>query len=235
MPVLPHLIGNTTAFRSPFGRGPSYPIGNGPSHGSASTKSLRQSPNMPRSSTGSSADSARGLVEYASQDFAPARPVSPSILNSSIGKGRIQSQYPRGSGDSGEFRHVEYILVASFDTDRGPVMEQQYPESIDDDGNMLAELMLPDQTHTRSQDWTVFFLHNDIRPSEELSSSQSRPSSISTTGISDADTMTESLDQTGCDGSPSLYVINLVNTREDTSAERYVYIFDFRIQGPSFC
>jgi hypothetical protein len=54
---------------------------------------------------------------------------------------------------------VEYILVASFDIDRGSVMEHQYPGPISGDENMLAELMLPDQAHVRASDWTIFYLH----------------------------------------------------------------------------
>ena len=38
-------------------------------------------------------------------------------------------------------------------------MEHQYPGPVDGDEHVLAELMLPDQTHLRSQDWTIFFLH----------------------------------------------------------------------------
>ena len=63
--------------------------------------------------------------------------------------------------------HVEYILVASFDIDRGSVMEHQYPGPISGDETMLAELMLPDQAHMRSLDWTIFFLHKDTSAEEE--------------------------------------------------------------------
>ncbi|PTB66310.1 spindle pole body interacting protein [Trichoderma citrinoviride] len=76
---------------------------------------------------------------------------------------RPKAQYPRGSYAN----HVEYILVASFDIDRGPVMEHQYPVAITGDENMLAELMLPDQAHARNQDWTMFFLHKDSSPEDE--------------------------------------------------------------------
>ena len=62
---------------------------------------------------------------------------------------------------------MEYILVASFDIDRGPVMEHQFPVAITGDEHMLAELMLPDQAHVRNQDWTMFFLHKDSSQEEE--------------------------------------------------------------------
>ena len=76
----------------------------------------------------------------------------------------MRPQYPTDSNNN----HVEYILVASFDIDRGSVMEQQYPAPIGGDEHMLAELMLPDQTHVRSQDWTIFFLHKDMSDAESL-------------------------------------------------------------------
>jgi hypothetical protein len=46
-------------------------------------------------------------------------------------------------------------------------MENQYPAAISGDETTLAELMLPDQAHSRSQDWTVFFLHKDTTAEEE--------------------------------------------------------------------
>lgn len=76
---------------------------------------------------------------------------------------KLRSQYPRESHEN----HVEYILVASFDIDRGPVMEHQFPVAITGDEHMLAELMLPDQAHARNQDWTIFFLHKDQNQEEE--------------------------------------------------------------------
>lgn len=75
----------------------------------------------------------------------------------------VKSQYPYDSTE----KHVEYILVASFDIDRGSIMEQQYPAPVGGDEHMLAELMLPDQVDKRSQDWTTFFLHKDAGQEEE--------------------------------------------------------------------
>ncbi|KAK5676540.1 hypothetical protein LTS10_010841 [Elasticomyces elasticus] len=46
-------------------------------------------------------------------------------------------------------------------------MEAQYPGPVGGDEHMLAELMLPDQTHLRAQDWTIFFLHKDGAEEEE--------------------------------------------------------------------
>ncbi|RMZ78079.1 hypothetical protein DV737_g4047, partial [Chaetothyriales sp. CBS 132003] len=108
---------------------------------------------------------------------------------------RLKSQYPLDSAEP----HVEYILVASFDIDRGPIMEHQYPGAISPDEHMLAELMLPDQTHMRQQDWTMFFLHKDNgnqedEAAEKAARRQARP--------------------------PLMYVLNLVNTKQDSSVKR---------------
>ncbi|KAF3145136.1 hypothetical protein TWF703_007720 [Orbilia oligospora] len=80
--------------------------------------------------------------------------------------------------------HVDYILVAEFSIDKGPTMEYQYPAPISGDEHMLAELMLPDQTHRRNQDWTIFFLHKEEEETEDDPGQQ-----------------------------PLIYVLNLVNTK----------------------
>ena len=55
---------------------------------------------------------------------APPLPMPASLRNMSMAQPRarpIKSQYPASGGE----KHVEYILVASFDIDRGSVMEHQ--------------------------------------------------------------------------------------------------------------
>lgn len=156
---------------------------------------------------------------------------------------RLRSQYPRGSTEN----HVEYILVASFDIDRGPVMEHQYPVAITGDEHMLAELMLPDQAHMRNQDWTIFFLHKDTSQEEENQEKQARDerkrrrkrrrerAAGITTGdaeddyddnlgeddddYSDDDESTDS-ELEGSEGPPLVYVLNLVNTKQDKTVKR---------------
>lgn len=57
----------------------------------------------------------------------------------------------------------------------------------------LAELMLPDQIHTREFDWTIFFLHKNADSEEE----------------------------TDLNGNPPLvYVLNLVITKYEKDAVR---------------
>ncbi|PSR94221.1 docking domain of Afi1 for Arf3 in vesicle trafficking-domain-containing protein [Coniella lustricola] len=154
-----------------------------------------------------------------------------------------KSQYPRGSTEN----HVEYILVASFDIDRGPVMEHQYPVAITGDEHMLAELMLPDQAHMRNQDWTIFFLHKDTSQEEEDEEKRAKERRRrlrqrrrdQAAGIiaqdaeldeddelldgdddlDDDDESSDDEDDTG-EGPPLVYVLNLVNTKQDKTVKR---------------
>lgn len=100
---------------------------------------------------------------------------------------------------------------------------------------MLAELMLPDQTHVRSQDWTIFFLHKDTGTDEEYDAQVTGRKKKRREGERGSgedghvyDEVTESddedtEDEEGGDGPPLMYVLNLVNTKQDTSAKRYDY------------
>ncbi|KAL2808155.1 docking domain of Afi1 for Arf3 in vesicle trafficking-domain-containing protein [Aspergillus granulosus] len=150
---------------------------------------------------------------------------------------RCKSQYPRDSPE----RHVEFILVASFHIDRGPIMEHQYPGPISSDESMLAELMLPDQTHVRSQDWTMFFLHKDSGAEgeeEEQAGTKKKKKKrkgdsadiTSDDGEADDDFDDEaeesaeggqtSDEEDGGEGPPLMYVLNLVNTKQDNTVKR---------------
>ncbi|PLN78198.1 spindle pole body interacting protein [Aspergillus taichungensis] len=148
---------------------------------------------------------------------------------------RCKSQYPRDSPE----RHVEYILVASFHIDRGPIMEHQYPTPISGDESMLAELMLPDQTHVRSQDWTIFFLHKDTsadgddddsisgkkkkkRKGKRKDQEDGEGDGTPTEDAEEASEDDESSDdeEEGGEGPPLMYVLNLVNTKQDNTAKR---------------
>lgn len=155
---------------------------------------------------------------------------------------KMRSQYPRGSSEN----HVEYILVASFDIDRGPIMEHQYPMAITGDENMLAELMLPDGAHMRNQDWTIFFLHKDTSQEEEDEEREARRRrrrrrKNKAAGIIDEETEEEDgadgeqddddddefddddstdSEPEGGEGPPLVYVLNLVNTKQDKTVKR---------------
>ncbi|KAG5361999.1 Protein mesA [Yarrowia sp. C11] len=88
--------------------------------------------------------------------------------------------------------HIEYVLAAEFDIDAGPVVKYQYPDTLPGDEQLMAELMLPDQSHVRNQDWTIFFLH------DENGLLQYRPN----------------------DKGDMFYVLNLVNTKFDKDVRR---------------
>ena len=141
-------------------------------------------------------------------------------------------------------QHVEYILVASFHVDRGPIMEHQYPGAISGDENMLAELMLPDQAHVRNQDWTIFFLHKDTsedieqdepkeprvkkrrRRKQNTSSLEDSIKDDSHEDLSESESATDDEaerddeENEGGEGPPLIYVLNLVNTKQDNTAKR---------------
>lgn len=143
----------------------------------------------------------------------------------------LKSQYPPDAE-----KHVEYILVASFDIDRGSIMEHQYPGPVGGDEHMLAELMLPDQAHVRSQDWTIFFLHKDagMDDDEQDAGRKRRRRRKQEGGADDEDEVDagsdeeqregedddESDDEVTQDGPPLVYVLNLVNTKQDNTVKR---------------
>ena len=111
---------------------------------------------------------------------------------------------------------------------------------------MLAELMLPDQAHVRRQDWTIFFLHKDTseeekqaaideerrkrREEKQLDNKEESQSDEETQSGDDGSDDEEAKKQSseaqetqeieGGEGPPLIYVLNLVNTKQDTTAKR---------------
>lgn len=115
---------------------------------------------------------------------------------------------------------------------------------------MLAELMLPDQAHVRSQDWTIFFLHKDTSAEEEAREERREKrrrrrrkkegfeeGEDDIPGVSEEDGDAEETDGTdedfdeededdsendggGIEGPPLIYVLNLVNTKQDNTVKR---------------
>ena len=112
-------------------------------------------------------------------------------------------------------------------------MEHQYPGAISPDENMLAELMLPDQTHMRQQDWTMFFLHKDAGVSEEELAErevlrmerqqrrrQREAARVVGEVLQDESEDDESDDEDMNETPPLMYVLNLVNTKQDSTVKR---------------
>jgi len=144
-------------------------------------------------------------------------------------KRKVRPQYPAES----EEKHVEYILVASFDIDEGSIMEQQYPAPIGGDEHMLAELMLPDGAHARSQDWTMFFLHKEDEAAEQEQPQRIRGQALNPRARDDGDGEDEHDDRDdesvgsvedddlkSVEGPPLVYVLNLVVTKQDNTVRR---------------
>jgi hypothetical protein len=126
-------------------------------------------------------------------------------------------------------------------------MEHQYPGPISGDEHMLAELMLPDQAHVRSMDWTIFFLHKDTTVEEDAREERKKTRRINRRKrlLEDAgqpipddeelakdlegmdlgeDDQSDESSQTDDDaeGPPLIYVLNLVNTKQDQTVKRLV-------------
>jgi len=111
-------------------------------------------------------------------------------------------------------------------------MEHQYPGAISGDEGMLAELMLPDQVHNRKEDWTIFFLHKDTSVEDpdrdkrdsmietEPNGAQGDVNGDAVAGANDRGEDQE--DDEGGDAPPLIHVLNLVNTKHDASAKRWV-------------
>ncbi|KAJ5758276.1 uncharacterized protein N7511_006970 [Penicillium nucicola] len=195
-----------------------------PSNDSLSASNNRQTSGLPRLSPAASF-----IGRSPSSSHGSYRRTSTENAVSSYRPRRCKAQYPLDSPE----RHVEYILVASFHIDRGPIMEHQYPAAISGDESMLAELMLPDQTHVRSQDWTIFFLHKDTSgdDDEEPGSGKKKKrkskyrgneegADLQDENSDEASDDPDSSDDEGGEGPPLMYVLNLVNTKQDNTVRR---------------
>lgn len=111
---------------------------------------------------------------------------------------------------SSSYPHCSFCLVAEFDIDKGSTLSYQYPAPSGHDEHMLAELMLPDGVHARSEDWTVFFLPEHER---EAAAGGVAPNAAARQEGGD--------EQGKGDSRESLYyVLNLVRTKHDNTVRR---------------
>ncbi|KAK0366586.1 hypothetical protein LTR02_007667 [Friedmanniomyces endolithicus] len=228
----------------------------GTTNSTASRAVSTQHPTLSSNSDSASAHSHAPYHDHESVQLPPPRHASSGLttgngIPSPMTRRRqrpIKSQYPANSTE----KHVEYILVASFDIDRGSVMEHQYPGPVGGDEHMLAELMLPDQTHLRSQDWTIFFLHKDAageeddemkrrrkwrrrrrkkegeerqvdagaEVGEDVDGEESEYEEGEGGEVGSDDEDDDSSDEETFDGPPLVYVLNLVNTKQDHTVKR---------------
>ncbi|EGG11879.1 uncharacterized protein MELLADRAFT_32967 [Melampsora larici-populina 98AG31] len=146
--------------------------------------------------------------------------------------------------------HAAFVLLAEFDIDTGSGLKHQYPRPTGTSEHMLADLMLPDGAHDRTEDWTVFFLNqtprltieNDLstskeeilitdpdKPDESETHLSPKKSSIlndpSTPNLDSKkpdhdDDDDEKNDDLETNESKLLYVISLVRTKKDNTVRR---------------
>lgn len=111
----------------------------------------------------------------------------------------------------GSNAYCTFCMLAEFDIDRGSTLSHQYPAPTGYDEHMLAELMLPDGVHARTEDWTFFFLKP---PGTERVALQD-DAADGRTSASHA-----SSDPSSWLSHDLTYVINLVRTKHDNSVRR---------------
>ncbi|KAG9034597.1 hypothetical protein FRB95_013050 [Tulasnella sp. JGI-2019a] len=99
-------------------------------------------------------------------------------------------------------QHVSFVLLAEFDIDQGSILSHEYPYPTGMDGQLLADLMIPDGVHEQTEDWTIFYLNQT--PGNTIAS-------IFTPGDDDEEAE---------DKKDLLYVLNLVRTKHDKSVKR---------------
>ncbi|ODQ66597.1 spindle pole body interacting protein [Nadsonia fulvescens var. elongata DSM 6958] len=123
----------------------------------------------------------------------------------------------RSSVNNSSPLHTDYVLVAEFDLDSGPVVRHQYPEPIDGDHSLMAELMLPDQSHVREEDWTIFFLYKNRNSKKfEYRSPESSITENDKTSESHPGGLPHHSYQQSAENLPEsqmYYILNLVNTK----------------------
>lgn len=119
--------------------------GNGNGNGNHSETNSPASNSILRSSRSASLSFEPVQCPRTPPSFIPESSSSPPQSNSSIGP------------------HVAFVLLAEFDIDTGSGLKHQYPRPTGTSEHMLADLMLPDGAHDRTEDWTVFFLNQTPR------------------------------------------------------------------------
>lgn len=117
---------------------------------------------------------------------------------------------------STSYAHCAFCLVAEFDIDKGSTLSYQYPAPIGHDDHMLAELMLPDGVHARSEDWTVFFLPT---AADDAQLQHSAPDH-GTAGAGEEGGGTVRSKGKERSRDDLFYVLNLVRTKHDTTVRR---------------
>ncbi|GMM36103.1 Afi1 protein [Saccharomycopsis crataegensis] len=104
---------------------------------------------------------------------------------------------------------VHHLIASEFDINLGPIIRKQYPSPINGNLPFFAELLLPDQIHNRSEDWTVVILHKNKDGEYQYGSDDS------------------------CTNHSPLYLLNVVNVRFDETVHRNTIIKALALATPS--
>lgn len=169
--------------------------------------------------------------------------------NINIHNPQLLHNYNHNAKSTNSNNIVKYLIASEFDINLGPVIRQQYPSPIPSDNlPYFAELLMPDQIHTRSEDWTVVILHKDKQSGEyrygSSSGSVTHPNSSTDSLTTTASTLythktkekgntshnkekyhengNEEEDQN--DDDQPLYILNVVNTRFNQKVHRNTII-----------
>ncbi|GAA99631.1 uncharacterized protein L969DRAFT_86901 [Mixia osmundae IAM 14324] len=109
--------------------------------------------------------------------------------------------------------HVAYVLAAEFDIDEGATLRHQIPCETGTDASLLAELMLPEGVHNRTEDWTIFYLNQN--PALSVRSPVPESNGFTTSRANGAAQANEAVKS-----DKVLYVISLVKVKKDDTVRR---------------
>ncbi|KAE8184473.1 hypothetical protein CF336_g7788, partial [Tilletia laevis] len=166
--------------------------------------------------TGSAASTATSPAAPTITDEDTATATATTTARSSSASGGASSTHAASSLPLRN-KHCHFVLLAEFDIDKGSTLAHQYPAPIGHDDHILAELMLPDGAHARSEDWTIFFL--------KQTSPRSRQKHASVNGNANGDSAagpngTADAEPAKAIDTDIVYVLNLVRTKHDNSVRR---------------
>ncbi|KAM0746057.1 spindle pole body interacting protein [Meredithblackwellia eburnea MCA 4105] len=117
------------------------------------------------------------------------------------------------------------VFLAEFDINQGSLIRHSYPTSVGLDSHLLAEHMLPDGAHDRTDDMTVFYLNQvkglTVDPQLYPSSDELLPPLDGDDDEEDEERMFPPPLATDAKGNQKvMYVLNVVRTQHDSTVRR---------------
>lgn len=147
-------------------------------------------------------------------------PTHPSISSlSSVGAKSTTSRYSHPPHPYPIHPQVDYVLLAEFDIDEGSVLRHQYPAPTGTDDHLLAEHMLPDGAHDRTEDWTVFYLNQIPALTVDPQLLSTTPEGLEAIAKGKQREETTTMKDGGAGGG-LIYVMSLVRTKKDATVRR---------------